>query len=300
MKVVRADQASLAGVVAEQATRGGGLCIAVGCFDGIHVGHRRILREVLERAKASGSTSAVLSFDPHPMSVTAGGRAPKLLMTLDDKALLLQEMGLDCLVLLRFDAALRQTAPERFVELAFGKGPRPLQVFVGYNFTFGRNASGTAGLMEEMGKKYGFGVRVVEPVKVRGMVVSSTMIRRSVAAGQLELAEALLGRPYSLRVLVERAEGRRYRLLVRDAEMLVLPPPGSYRCALLPEVGGGPVGAARPQGAVAGTAALEPPSLGTVRFEAADLPEEQMDQPGSRRIAEGTPARLFFTGSSAR
>lgn len=299
MNVVRADQASLAGVVAEQTSRG--LCIAVGCFDGIHVGHQRILREVLERAKASGSTSAVLSFDPHPMLVTAKGRAPRLLMTLDDKALFLQEMGLDCLVLLRFDAALRQTAPERFVELAFGKGPRPLQVFVGYNFTFGRNASGTAGLMEEMGKIYGFSVRVVEPVKVRGMVVSSTMIRRSVAEGQLELAEALLGRPYSLRVLVERVDGDTHRLMIRDAETLVLPPPGSYRCALSPEAAGGPVGAAHAAGGVlVGTAAVEPASPWAVTFEAADLPEERLDRTGSRGIARGAPARLFFTGSSAR
>lgn len=200
------------------------LCLAIGVFDGVHLGHQAIVRTAVERARAYGGTSAVLTFEPHPDAVLRPERAPLLLTTTEEKLALLRSLGVRLVVLAPFDPALASTPAEAFVRLALGQDLRARCVIVGQDWRFGARGTGTPGLLRRMAPEFGFRVSVVAPVLVGGRRVSSTRIRALLTKGQVGAAARCLGRWYEVAGAVVAGEGRGRRLGFPTAN--VAPPPG--------------------------------------------------------------------------
>lgn len=174
-------------------------CVAtVGVFDGMHLGHQRILDRVKAEAAERGLPSLVFSFEPTPQEVLRPAAAPARLMRFREKAVWLHEAGLDCLYCPPFEPALRDLQPDEFVQklLAGLLGVRHL--VVGDDFRFGRDRAGRFADLEQGGRRSGFSVEQVGSVTVDGTRVSSTAVRGALATGDLKLARTLLGRPYAM------------------------------------------------------------------------------------------------------
>ena len=182
--------------------------VAIGIFDGVHLGHQRIISEAVSEASRLRAKSLVLSFEPHPLEVLIPAKAPTLLTSPEERAVLMDSLGVDCLCFVRFTARVANMTPEQFVKAILIDRLRVETVTIGFNFSFGRKAKGNAETLRELGRKYGFGVRVVQPVKVNGVTVSSTLIRALIARGEVEDAARFLGRPYSLSGAVIPFRGR--------------------------------------------------------------------------------------------
>ena len=204
----------------------------IGNFDGVHRGHRAILDRVLERTRAIGGTSLVVTFDPHPLVVLAPGRAPRMITTRRQKLALLDEAGIDTVLVLPFDAALAAVGAADFVagHLAAQLGLR--EVYVGANFNFGRGREGNAATLVSLCTGHGIGAAQVDEVRFLGSPVSSSRIRRALAAGEVELARELLGRPFAVDGTVTHGAGRGAALGIPTANLQVanelLPQDGVY------------------------------------------------------------------------
>ena len=172
--------------------------VTIGNFDGLHVGHRRIMRRVVALAREHGAVPTVLTFDPHPTRIVAPARAPKLLTTTAQRCELMRQEGIEQVLVLPFTSELAQLTPEQFVGRVLADGLHAKAVLVGDNFRFGVGQSGDTCTLEELGPKYGFSVEVVHGVKQRGRMVSSSDIRRLIREGNVSLAWRELGRPYSV------------------------------------------------------------------------------------------------------
>jgi riboflavin kinase/FMN adenylyltransferase len=173
--------------------------VTVGSFDGVHLGHQDVLRQLAERARRLRLHSLLITFDPHPLEVVNPAAAPRLLTVGDEKLEVLAESGIDFVAVMPFTPALAAFSAERFVdEILLGRF-RMQDLLMGYDHRFGHNRSGDATTMRRLGAARGFEVNVVPAVTVNGgQSVSSTAIRRAVAGGDLEEALRGLGRPYSL------------------------------------------------------------------------------------------------------
>ena len=184
------------------------LIATVGNFDGIHVGQRRILELAVARARETGLRSAVVTFEPHPLTVLRPERAPALLTTAAQKEALLAEAGIDELVVVRFTPRLSRLPARRFVREFLVDALAVREVYVGSGFVFGRDREGDLPLLRAMGASFGFAAFGFEEVASDGAPVSSTRIRAAVATGEMEEARRMLGRPYSLSGIVVRGDGR--------------------------------------------------------------------------------------------
>ncbi len=174
-------------------------CVAtIGNFDGVHLGHRAMLERLRARADRDGLPATVISFEPHPREFFAPQQAPSRLSSLRDKTRLLAEAGVDRFVCLHFNRELAGMEPDAFVdELLIGRlGVRYL--LVGDDFRFGRQRRGDHALLQAAAERYGFALDDTPTVSLTGERVSSTRVREALERGDLELAEALLGEPYSL------------------------------------------------------------------------------------------------------
>jgi riboflavin kinase/FMN adenylyltransferase len=185
-----------------------GAAITVGTFDGVHRGHWSVLDRLQEVAKADGLLSVLVTFDPHPLKILRPEVAPQLLTTANEKKEILTLSGLDYAVFLNFNRSLSLYEPDEFVRdvLLARLGLRKL--VVGYDHGFGRDRSGDADLMREIGERYGFNVEVMGPVLMNDEAISSSRIRSALHAGDVEKAAKGLGRPYSLSGVVVHGEGR--------------------------------------------------------------------------------------------
>jgi len=187
--------------------------IAVGTFDGLHVGHRKILQLVRDRAKANGQCATVVTFVPHPMRVLLPHRAPFLIQTLAQRIAGFEQMSLDAALVLRFDHALSQVSAEEFIERILVGVLRAGAILVGANFRFGHRGAGDVRLLGEAGKRDGFAVEIIPPVEVDGIIVSSTAIRGAIAGGNVAAAIPLLGRAFSLTGEIQSGAGRGRKIL---------------------------------------------------------------------------------------
>lgn len=184
----------------------GPVTLSIGVFDGVHLGHRTVLGCALDDVRESGGTAVALTFDPHPARVLRPDRAPRLLTSTAHKARLIAELGFPYLLVVRFDAAFAAQAPEDFVHQLVS-ACRPLRkICVGERWTFGRNRTGTVGLLRSMGSDLGFSVIETPAVQMDGAPVSSTRIRNAVQNGDLATARRLLGRDYTVLGTVERGD----------------------------------------------------------------------------------------------
>jgi riboflavin kinase/FMN adenylyltransferase len=171
--------------------------VTVGNFDGVHLAHVQLLHRVAESARQNGAAAVVVTFDPHPIRVLAPERAPKLLTSVSEKPRLIQEHGIDFLVVLPFTRELAHFSPERFVSEILQKQLRAVRVVVGPNFRFGYRQAGDVQTLVDLGSQANFRVDEVPAVQVRGEIVSSTRIRSLLSEGKVARAARLLGRPFS-------------------------------------------------------------------------------------------------------
>lgn len=205
---------------------------AIGNFDGVHLGHRAILKAAIERARAAAGTAFALTFDPLPARLLFPDRAPPLILIPDDKLELLRLSGIDGVIVLKFTRELSMLSPREFVRdyLAGKIGVR--EVVAGHSFTFGHNRTGNPAVLVELGREFGFDTTVAGPVKLGGVEVSSTKVRELIGAGDMRGAAELLGRYHFLHgpVVRGRERGRKigFPTANLESETECVPPDGVY------------------------------------------------------------------------
>jgi riboflavin kinase/FMN adenylyltransferase len=206
--------------------------VALGNFDGVHLGHQTILRTAIERARAGRGAAFVLTFEPLPAKVLFPERAPRLILTPEDKLDLLRQSGIDGVILLDFTLAMSKLTPREFVREYLAGRLGAKAVVVGHSVSFGHHRAGNATVMEDLGRELGFATTVVGPVKVAGMDVSSTKVREVIAAGEVRSAAALLGRHHFVSGLVVhgRERGRTIGFPTANIQSRTecIPPDGVY------------------------------------------------------------------------
>lgn len=210
----------------------GGVCIALGMFDGVHLGHQHVIRQAQVEARILGARSVVATFDPHPLAVVAPAKAPRLLQTPAQRLRAIAGLGIDAALVLSFDAALSRVPGEEFVRrLAAGFG-RLRSFTVGQGFHFGHQRSGNVPLLRTLGRELGFTVHPMAPVSIGSEAVSSTRVRTALREGRLALVAELLARPYAIsgRVLAGDRLGRQLGFPTANLDLagLELPPAGVY------------------------------------------------------------------------
>lgn len=210
----------------------GPCAITIGNFDGVHIGHQQIVRQVVECARKSGWKAAALTFDPHPTRLVAPARAPRLLTTPEQRAQWVLDHGLDEVLILPFTQEIAALAPEEFVrEILIGR-LQAKAVFVGENFHFGYRAAGNADTLRDLGKSFGFSAEIIHPIAWRGRIISSSEIRQSIESGDVSRACRMLGHPYALQGVVVSGAGigskQTVPTLNLDTKAEVLPKTGVY------------------------------------------------------------------------
>jgi riboflavin kinase / FMN adenylyltransferase len=216
-----------------------GTVVTIGNFDGVHLGHQEILRDVVARAAAADGRDAqkqllpaVLTFYPHPARVLRPQQAPSLLETLPQRLADFAAMGIAAALVLQFDAVLAQASAEDFVRQYLVDTMRARAVLVGASFRFGHKQLGNVELLKELGRRSGFEVFIVAPVIDGGDVVSSTAVREAVRGGRVEDARRMLGRPFALAGEIRTGTGQGRKLVVPTlnlaTEQETLPKTGVY------------------------------------------------------------------------
>ena len=206
--------------------------LALGNFDGVHRGHRKILERLRRVAGERGAASVVMTFDPHPPRVVRPDKAPPLIMTKAQKLEALEEAGVQGAAIVRFTRELSQWDPETFVRTVLVDWLRVSEVWVGANFLFGHDRSGNFSLLRSLGARYGFKAEKIDPVRYKDFVVSSTRVRRLVSEARVDEASALLGHPYFIDGMVVHGDQRGRTIgfptanLCTDNELV--PPYGVY------------------------------------------------------------------------
>ena len=200
----------------------GPLHLAIGVFDGVHVGHQALVRSVAERARGERATPMAATFDPLPIEVFAPAAPPSALSDVDERTALLLEAGARAVAVFHFTREFAALMPDEFgARLAAAGEVR--RVCVGDDFQFGRDRAGDVATLRALGAKHGFTVDVAKPVLVDGVIVSSTRIRNALLAGSVESAARLLGRPYAVTGVVEHGD-KRGRALGYPTINLEVPP----------------------------------------------------------------------------
>ena len=206
--------------------------LALGNFDGLHRGHRKILDRMRRVAEERGATSVIMTFDPHPPRVVRPDKAPPLLMTKAQKLEAIAEAGVQGAAIVRFTPELSNWEPETFVRTVLVDWLRVAEVWVGANFLFGHDRSGNFSMLRVLGARYGFKAEKIDPVRYKDFVVSSTRIRRLVSEGRVDEAGALLGHQYFLDGTVMRGDQRGRTIGFPTANLCteneLLPPHGVY------------------------------------------------------------------------
>jgi riboflavin kinase/FMN adenylyltransferase len=206
--------------------------LALGNFDGVHRGHRKILDRVCRVAGERAATSVVMTFDPHPPRVVRPDKAPPLLMTKPQKLQAIADAGVQGAAIVRFTPELSRWDPEMFVRAVLVDWLHVGEVWVGANFLFGHDRSGNFSLLRVLGGRYGFKAEKIDPVRYKDFVVSSTRVRRLVSEGRVDEAGALLGHEYYIDGTVMRGDQRGRTLGFPTANLCteneLLPPNGVY------------------------------------------------------------------------
>src|SRR5262245_62891402 len=206
--------------------------LALGNFDGVHRGHRKILDRVQRVANERGATAIVMTFDPHPPRVVRPDKAPPLLMTTGQRLEAIAASGVQGAAIVRFTPELSRWDPEHFVQSVLVAWLRVAEVGVGANFLFGHDRAGNFSLLRMLGGRYGFKAEKIDPVRYKDFVVSSTRIRRLIGEGRVDEAGALLGHQYFLDGTVMHGDQRGRTIGFPTANLCteneLLPPHGVY------------------------------------------------------------------------
>lgn len=215
--------------------KAGRLVLSIGVYDGVHLGHRRVIETLVREARRLRATPAVLTFDPHPKALLGTG-APPLIAALEHRIALLGALGARLCIVLPFSPEIAALDASDFVRRLLAAADIA-GIVVGPRFAFGRRRGGDAALLRRLGEAHGFSVAVAEGLSIGGQAVSSTAIRRLIRRGDLAEASRLLGRPYSLRGTVQPGKGIGRTLGVPTANLalegVLAPPPGVYAARVL-------------------------------------------------------------------
>jgi riboflavin kinase/FMN adenylyltransferase len=206
--------------------------VGIGMFDGVHLGHQQVLKKAINDARQHNGISLAITFDRHPNSVVAPARAPRLIYSLDQKVREIEGLGIDAILLIEFSREFSQQTGEQFVRSLARDLAQMQSVCVGSTFTFGHKRSGNVELLRKLGHELSYQVHGLAAVSLGGHVVSSTRIRERIAAGDLEAASQMLGRPYAISGKVVRGDqlGRKLGFPTANIDIggLGTPPNGVY------------------------------------------------------------------------
>src|SRR5690348_13935604 len=208
------------------------VCLAIGFFDGVHLGHQQIIRQTITDARRHGALALVISFDLHPNTIVAPARVPPLIYSLPQKLRAIESLGPDALLLIHFDKPFSQKTGEAFIRELAAAWTGIQSICVGANFTFGHKRGGNVELLKKLGAELKFSVHGMAAVSLDKKPVSSTRIREAIRAGELDTASQMLGRAYSVAAPVMEGNklGRRlgFPTANLDTAGLALPPTGVY------------------------------------------------------------------------
>jgi riboflavin kinase/FMN adenylyltransferase len=210
-----------------------GTSVALGNFDGVHVGHAELIERSTSYAKTHGLSSAVFTFSNHPRNVLSGKHMLKSICDPVSKAKLIESLGVDFLFSLPFDEHFHEMSPDCFIQDLVLNTFRAEHVSCGFNFRFGAGASGGVGLLKKESKSFGFDLDVLQPVRIDGVLVSSTAVRHAITAGDVQLASKYLGRNYEIsgEVIHGHKNGRKMGFPTANVALgdeLIYPPHGVY------------------------------------------------------------------------
>src|SRR5271170_3267361 len=224
MKIIRAAN--------EFATGSRKVCLAIGVFDGVHLGHQQIIRQTIADARQHDAVAVVLTFDRHPNSVVAPDKVPSLIYSPAQKLRAIESLGADALLLIPFDKKFSQQTGEEFVRSLTRDFGKIHSICVGANFVFGHKRSGNVALLKRLGGEIGFQVHGLAAVSLDGEIVSSTRIRETIRAGNFDAASQMLGRAYAISGCVVEGErlGRKLGFPTANLEVTgrLLPSNGVY------------------------------------------------------------------------
>lgn len=216
-----------------------GTVLTLGVFDGLHLGHQRIMKTVVDRARAVGAVPTAITFDPHPRSVLHPEQAPPLLQTLDQRLANFEFLGIEQAIVIRFDKEFAGQDAEIFLRDIVFERLQAKEVYLGKGFAFGNNRGGNIELLRTMSKDLGFLADEVDEVTLRGQRISSSLIRRVLAEGRVNLARRMLGRPYGVEGQIVRGFQRGRAIGFPTANLKpqnrVIPKFGVYATATLIE-----------------------------------------------------------------
>jgi riboflavin kinase/FMN adenylyltransferase len=170
----------------------------IGNFDGMHLGHQQLMRNIVKRARKIGGTPTVVTFNPHPLQILAPNNAPRMIQTLRQRLMTIESLGIEFGMVIPFTAELAQTGARDFAVRILWEKLQLKEIYVGPNFAFGHRREGSFDLLKEIGEERGFFVGKIPQVQFRGARVSSTAVRQSLFSGQVARARRLLGRPFAL------------------------------------------------------------------------------------------------------
>lgn len=180
--------------------------VALGTFDGVHRGHRVLINSAIEEAKKNGGISVVYTFLNHPLEIIAPERVPKMINTIDEKLRLLEEMGVDYVVLQTFDEKYAETSKEEFIDKILIEYLGAKEIFVGFNYTFAERGSGNVEYLRKVAPEKGIKLNEIKAIEYKGQVLSSTLIRKFILEGKIEEANIFLGRPFFISGEVEHGK----------------------------------------------------------------------------------------------
>lgn len=182
--------------------------VTIGVFDGVHIGHKKIIREVVKRAKVLKAKSIVLTFDPHPSKILNSRMYIPRLASLKHRIKLIGQLGVDYLVVIKFTRPVLNMPPEKFVKSILIRRLGLKEIYVGENFYFGKGAGAGVNALKKMARDFGFKIKIFKPIKREGHIVSSSLIRQLIVNGDIVKASRLLGRPVSILGTVVRGNKR--------------------------------------------------------------------------------------------
>jgi riboflavin kinase/FMN adenylyltransferase len=211
--------------------------LTLGVFDGLHLGHQRIMHKVVERAKAVGVTATAITFDPHPREVLHPESAPPLLQTLDQRLANFEILGIEQAIVVRFDRAFASQSADDFLRDIIRDRLHAKEVYLGKGFAFGRARGGNIELLRKMSGELGYVADEVDEVQIRGQRISSSRIRELLAEGRINFARRMLGRPYGVEGVIIRGDRRGHTIGFPTANLhphnRVIPKFGVYATATL-------------------------------------------------------------------
>ncbi|MGM0508248.1 MAG: bifunctional riboflavin kinase/FAD synthetase [Fusobacteriota bacterium] len=208
------------------------VCLALGTFDGIHLGHKTVINGAIKKAEEIGGTSIVFTFSPHPLNIIRSSSGPKLINTKEEKIRLLEGLGVDKVIFANFTIEFSELHPSQFIRNILRDTLHVKELYVGFNYTFGKKGKGTTDYLQDINKECEINIHVVSPVKKEDEIISSTKIREYISNGNLKKAKELLGYNYSVsgKVIKGQRIGRKIGFPTANLRMVnkVYPPYGVY------------------------------------------------------------------------